>query len=46
MELDRVALDLRDEEVVLDLLDKEVEDERGDDRGRADGRRQQDGWHG
>ena len=32
MELDGVALDLRHEEVVLELLDEEVEEERGDDR--------------
>ena len=35
MELDRVALDLRHEEVVLDLLDQEVQEQRGQDRGRA-----------
>ena len=32
VELGRVALDLRDQEVVLDLLDQRVQDERGDDR--------------
>ncbi len=32
VELDRVALDLGHEEVVLDLLDEDVQDERGDDR--------------
>jgi len=38
VELDRVALDLGNEEVVLDLLDQGVEQERRDDRGWPGGR--------
>src|SRR4051794_34722848 len=45
VELDRIALDLRDEEIVLDLLDEEVEQQRGKDRHRPDGRRQQHRRH-
>ena len=41
-----VALDLRHEEVVLDLLDQEVQKECGEDGGRPDGRRQEHGRHG
>ena len=37
MQLDRVALDLGHEEVVLDLLDQGVQDERGDHHARAGG---------
>ena len=41
MQLHRVALDLRDQKVVLDLLDERVQGERGDDRGGARRRREQ-----
>ncbi len=46
MELDRIALDLGNEEVVLDLLNERVQDERGDDHTGADGRREEHGRHG
>ena len=46
VELDGVALDLRDEHVVLDLLDDQVQDERRDDRLDAGGRREQHGRDG
>ena len=45
VELDRVALDLRHEDVVLDLLDEEVQEQGREDRDRTDGRREQHGRH-
>ena len=46
MELDRVALDLGHEQVVLELLDEGVQDEGGDDRLEAGGGGQEDRGHG
>src|SRR6478736_6382006 len=41
VKLDGIALDLRHEDGVLDLLDEEVQEQGGDDRHRTDGRREQ-----
>src|SRR3954454_9668951 len=46
VQLHRVALDLRDQEVVLHLLDEEVQQQCRDDRHRSHGRREQDSRHG
>src|SRR5262245_51978503 len=46
VQLDGVALDVRDEERVLDLLDDEVERERREDRGRAVGGGEEHGGDG